>query len=94
MATTVLVPYEVYELTLSISAFKVITLVINLAVVIYLLFAKRLFGLRGGHQAEQARRDASSGWGAIERATTCGGRLRTQAGATTLSVRDSVGRLA
>ncbi|HWF16210.1 MAG TPA: DUF2127 domain-containing protein [Acidimicrobiales bacterium] len=70
VATTVLVPYEVYELTLSVSAFKVITLVINLAVVIYLLFAKRLFGLRGGHRAEQTRRDASSGWGAIERATT------------------------
>jgi len=70
VATTVLVPYEVYELTLSVSVFKVITLVINLAVVIYLLFAKRLFGLRGGHRAEQARREASSGWGAIERATT------------------------
>ncbi|HWD56561.1 MAG TPA: DUF2127 domain-containing protein [Acidimicrobiales bacterium] len=70
VATTVLVPYEVYELTLSVSVFKVVTLVINLAVVIYLLFAKRLFGLRGGHRAEMVRRQASSGWGAIERATT------------------------
>jgi uncharacterized membrane protein (DUF2068 family) len=70
VATTVLVPYEVYELTLSISVFKVVTLVINLAVVIYLLYAKRLFGLRGGHRAEQARREVSSGWAAIERATT------------------------
>ncbi len=70
IATTVLVPYEVYELTLSISVFKIITLVINLAVVIYLLYAKRLFGLRGGHRAEQARRAASSGWPAIEGATT------------------------
>jgi uncharacterized membrane protein (DUF2068 family) len=69
VATTVLVPYEVYELTLSVSVFKIITLVINLAVVIYLLFAKRLFGLRGGHRAEQARREASSGWAAIERDT-------------------------
>jgi hypothetical protein len=43
--------------------------IINLAVVIYLLLAKRLFGLRGGHQAERARRERSSGWGAIERAT-------------------------
>jgi uncharacterized membrane protein (DUF2068 family) len=70
IATTVLVPYEVYELTLSVSVFKVVTLVINLAVVIYLLFAKRLFGLRGGHRADQARREASSGWAAIERTTT------------------------
>ena len=69
IATTILVPYEVYELTISVSVFKLVTLVINLAVVIYLLFAKRLFGLRGGHRAEQARRELSGGWGAIERAT-------------------------
>ncbi len=69
IATTVLVPYEVYELTLSVSVFKLVTLVINLAVVIYLLFAKRLFGLRGGHRAEKARRELTSGWAAIERAT-------------------------
>jgi uncharacterized membrane protein (DUF2068 family) len=70
IATTALVPFEVYELTNSISAFKIIALVINLAVVIYLLLAKRLFGLRGGHAAEHARREATGGWSAIERATT------------------------
>ena len=69
VATTVLVPYEVYELTLSVSVFKLVTLAINLAVVIYLLFAKRLFGLRGGHRAEKARRELTSGWAALERAT-------------------------
>jgi uncharacterized membrane protein (DUF2068 family) len=72
IATTVLVPYEIYELTLSISAFKMIVLVINVAVVVYLLLAKRLFGLRGGHGAEMARRDALGGWGAIETATPRG----------------------
>ena len=69
IATTALVPYEIYELTNGLSAFKLIALIINLAVVIYLLLAKRLFGLRGGHAAEEARREATSGWGAIERAT-------------------------
>ena len=69
VATTALVPFEVYELTNSVSAFKIVALVINLAVVIYLLLAKRLFGLRGGHRAEHARRELSSGWSAIERAT-------------------------
>ena len=69
IATTALVPYEIYELTNGVSAFKLIALIINLAVVIYLLLAKRLFGLRGGHAAEHARREATSGWGAIERAT-------------------------
>ena len=55
IATTALVPFEIYELTNGISAFKLIALVINLAVVIYLLLAKRLFGLRGGHAADHAR---------------------------------------
>jgi uncharacterized membrane protein (DUF2068 family) len=69
VATTALVPFEVYELTNGISTFKLIALVINLAVVLYLLLAKRLFGLRGGHRAEHARRELTSGWAAIERAT-------------------------
>ncbi len=69
IATTALVPFEVYELTNGVSVFKLIALIINLAVVIYLLLAKRLFGLRGGHRAEHARREASSGWSALERAT-------------------------
>jgi uncharacterized membrane protein (DUF2068 family) len=69
IATTALVPYEIYELTLSISAFKMVTLIINLAVVIYLLLAKRLFGLRGGHKAESLRREALGGWEPIENAT-------------------------
>ena len=35
----------------------------------YLLAAKRLFGLRGGGAAEQAERALDNGWAAIERAT-------------------------
>jgi len=46
---------------------KVITLVINLAVVVYLLFAKRLFGLRGGGKAVEAARLADSGWESLLR---------------------------
>jgi uncharacterized membrane protein (DUF2068 family) len=69
VATVVFVPYEVYELTKSISWLKVLTLVINLLIVIYLLAAKRLFGLRGGGKAERAERAKDTGWGAIERAT-------------------------
>jgi uncharacterized membrane protein (DUF2068 family) len=69
VATVVFVPYEVYELTKSISVLKILTLVINLAIVIYLLISKRLFGLRGGWPAERAERDADTGWKAIERAT-------------------------
>jgi uncharacterized membrane protein (DUF2068 family) len=67
--TIVFVPYEVYELAKGVSALKVLTLVLNLAVAIYLLRAKRLFGLRGGGKAERALYDADVGWPAIERAT-------------------------
>ncbi len=69
LATTAFVPFEVYELTLGFSVLKLLTLVINLAIVVYLLVAKRLFGIRGGHRAELERRRALSGWPAVERAT-------------------------
>ncbi|HEX4539963.1 MAG TPA: DUF2127 domain-containing protein [Acidimicrobiales bacterium] len=69
VATTVLLPLEVYELTTRITALKVIALVVNLAIVVYLLLAKRLFGLRGGERALQAIRERELGWSAIERAT-------------------------
>ncbi len=67
VATTTFVPFEVYELTESFGWFKVITLVVNLAIVVFLLVAKRLFGIRGGRRAELARRRADSGWEAIDR---------------------------
>ena len=72
IATTLLVPLEVYELARTLSPLKVVTLLINLAVVVYLLLAKRLFGLRGGARAEEAEREHDSGWAAIERATPGG----------------------
>ena len=67
VATTMLVPFEIYELVAGVSVFKVVTLVINVAIVIYLLMAKRLFGVRGGHQVEIERRNRLGGWEAIER---------------------------
>jgi len=69
IATVVFVPYEVYELTKSVSWLKLLTLAINVLIVIYLLVAKRLFGLRGGGAAEQAERARDNGWTAIEQAT-------------------------
>jgi uncharacterized membrane protein (DUF2068 family) len=69
VATVVFVPYEIYELTKSISALKIVTLIINLAIVLYLLISKRLFGIRGGGRAERAERDADIGWDAVDRAT-------------------------
>ena len=54
IATVVFVPYEIYELTKSITALKLVTLIINVAIVLYLIIAKRLFGVRGGGKAERA----------------------------------------
>jgi uncharacterized membrane protein (DUF2068 family) len=66
-ATTLFVPLEVYELLSSFGWLKLVTFIVNVAVVIYLLLGKRLFGLRGGNAADVARRRADSGWEAIDR---------------------------
>lgn len=49
--TAVFIPFEGYELSSSVSAFKVTALVLNVAIVLYLLIAHRLFGVRGGRHA-------------------------------------------
>jgi uncharacterized membrane protein (DUF2068 family) len=69
VATIVFVPYEVDELAKSVTALKLVALILNLAVAVYLLLAKRLFGLHGGGKAERALYDQDVGWPAIERAT-------------------------
>ena len=67
LATTALLPLEVYELTRTLSPLKISAFAINLAVVAYLLRAKRLFGIRGGAAAERAERKRDIGWEALER---------------------------
>jgi Predicted membrane protein (DUF2127) len=67
VATAALLPLEIYELTRTVTALKVIALIVNIAIVIYLLFAKRLFGLRGGAAAEEALRERDVGWASLER---------------------------
>jgi hypothetical protein len=42
-------------------------------VVVYLIYAKRLFGVRGGAAAEEAERARDSGWEALERTAPPGG---------------------
>jgi uncharacterized membrane protein (DUF2068 family) len=69
VATCALLPLEVYELTSKLSVLKVIVLIVNLAVAIYLAFAKRLFGIRGGGRSLEERRQVTSGWAAFDRAT-------------------------
>jgi uncharacterized membrane protein (DUF2068 family) len=67
LVTTSLLPLEIYELVHRLSPFKIVAFVINVAVVAYLLYAKRLFGLRGGAAAEERERERDIGWPALER---------------------------
>jgi uncharacterized membrane protein (DUF2068 family) len=69
VVTASLLPFEVYELAHKLSPFKIVAFLINVAVVIYLLFAKRLFGVKGGAAAEHALIERDMGWQALERAT-------------------------
>ena len=69
IATTLFVPYEIYELNGKITFFRVAAFAVNVAILVYLLFAKRLFGLRGGEAAEHAAREVDSGWDAFEKLT-------------------------
>ena len=69
IATAAFLPYEVSELLKSVTVTKVGAFVINVLAVVYLLLAKRLFGLRGGRKAyergarggEPARRSRQPG---------------------------------
>jgi uncharacterized membrane protein (DUF2068 family) len=67
IATTLFLPLEVYELTKTVSPFKIFALILNLAVLAYLLYAKRLFGLRGGAKADEELRERDVGWQALDR---------------------------
>jgi uncharacterized membrane protein (DUF2068 family) len=66
IVTASLLPLEIYELAHRLSPFKIVAFIINVAVVVYLLYAKRLFGLRGGAAAEHASRERDVGWHALE----------------------------
>lgn len=67
LVTASLLPLEVYELTNRLSPLKLLTFAINVAVVVYLLLAKRLFGIRGGAAEEERDRERDVGWPALER---------------------------
>ena len=54
VATSVFLPYEVYDLTVKVTWLRLVALLINLLLVIYLVWSKRLFGVRGGKKAYDA----------------------------------------
>jgi uncharacterized membrane protein (DUF2068 family) len=60
VATSVFLPYEIYDLAGKVTALRVLTFLVNLALVAYLVVSKRLLGVRGGRRAyDEQRREGS-----------------------------------
>ena len=53
VATAGLLPFEINELVKRVSVLRLGALVVNVAILVYLLWAKRLFGLRGGAKVDE-----------------------------------------
>ncbi len=60
VVTSAFIPLEIYELIERQTLIRVGALIINTAAVTYLLWTKRLFGIRGGHDAFVAERHSAS----------------------------------
>ena len=60
VATALFLPIEIYELTEHATKFKIATLAVNVFAVVYLLWTKRLFGIRGGGKAYEAELTSES----------------------------------
>jgi uncharacterized membrane protein (DUF2068 family) len=60
VGTSLFLPLEIYELSKDVTYVKVAAFVINLALVFYLVWRKRLFGARGGRAAFERERHEDS----------------------------------
>jgi len=60
VGTSIFIPVEVYELLEKVTWLRVVAFLVNIFAVVYLLWTKRLFGLRGGHAAFEAERHSAS----------------------------------
>ncbi len=70
IATSLFLPIEAYEIADRFTWFRLGTLLANLAIVGYLVWAKRLFGSRGGARTEHEMRMRDTSVEAVERAVT------------------------
>ena len=60
IATSIFLPLEIYELSEKITALRIGALLVNIAAVVWLIWSKRLFGVRGGGAAYHAEHSAES----------------------------------
>jgi len=68
--TSLGLPLEVYELTKAVTVTKLVLFALNLLLVFYLVYSRRLFGARGGKDAYEARLRAASVIDEAEHAAT------------------------
>jgi uncharacterized membrane protein (DUF2068 family) len=55
VATSLFLPYEIYDLTVKITWLRILAFLVNLLLVVYLVWTKRLLGARGGKRAYDAQ---------------------------------------
>jgi uncharacterized membrane protein (DUF2068 family) len=60
VATSIFLPLEIYELTEKVTWLRLVLLLVNVAAVVWLIWSKRLFGVRGGGKAYHAEHHAES----------------------------------
>ncbi|MGI9009013.1 MAG: hypothetical protein DLM67_22650 [Candidatus Nephthysia bennettiae] len=60
IATSLGLPFEIYELSKAVTITKAVLFVLNLLLVFYLVYSRRLFGARGGKKAYEGRLRADS----------------------------------
>lgn len=60
VGTSIFLPLEIYELSEKVTVLRIGAFLINIAAVVYLVWSKRLFGVRGGHAAFEAERHSTS----------------------------------
>src|SRR5215472_13115797 len=55
VVTSIGLPYEIYDMWVKFTYFRLTAFIINLGLVLYLVLTKRLFGVRGGKRAYEVR---------------------------------------
>ncbi len=60
VGTGAFIPLEVYEIVEKVTWLRIAAMIVNVFAVVYIVYTKRLFGLRGGHRAFEAERNSAS----------------------------------
>jgi uncharacterized membrane protein (DUF2068 family) len=68
VATSLFIPIEIYELTERVTWVRITALIINIGAVIFIVYRKRLFGVRGGKAAHDAENHHESLLRVVEKA--------------------------